>query len=91
MAMIPAVERNLKASANTARALLALYGELSIQDTLYAGAANYDAAITDEALGQSGAFQGLTAQAVADAEYAKATILSTLQNALPALSILAQY
>jgi hypothetical protein len=74
------------ASSRTAAKLLDLIGELSQENVLFNGAPNYKSAITQPILDATPG--GLTVQQLADAEFAKASILTTLNGALPALAIL---
>lgn len=75
-------------SSRTAAALLLLYGELSQENVLFNGAPNYKAAITQPIIDAQASNAGLTVQNLADAEFALASILTTLTGALPALAIL---
>lgn len=74
-----------------AKQLLALYGQLQTQNTLYAGTPNYDAEITQANIDTIPAFLDaeLTTTTIADARFAMATIMTTITNALPALAEMA--
>lgn len=92
MAMSNVHQNFVSRSASMAKQLLDLYGELVQLNTLWAGTPNYQSAITQEMLDAVNEFSGagLTLQTLADSEYILAQILNNLQNALPALSVLAE-
>ncbi len=73
------------------RVLLDQIGSLEQLNVLWAGSPGYDTAITQEVIDSVPAFleAGLTAQNLADAEYALAITLTNIKNALVALTILA--
>lgn len=71
--------------------LLDLLGTLDQLNSLWAGSPSYQTLITQAQINLQDQYAaaGLTTQNVADAEYALATIKTTLENALVALSVLA--
>lgn len=79
-------------SGNAAQKLLDMIGELQQLDVLWAGSPNYDALITQGEIDTVPTFTGagLTTTHLADAEFALASIKTTLTNALPALTVLAR-
>jgi hypothetical protein len=91
MAM-PQVQQNfISRSSYTAKRLLDMYGELQQLNVLWAGAPNFDGLIDQDAIDTIPSFSDseLTTQTLADAEFALATIMGTITNALPALTQLA--
>lgn len=78
-------------TAYRAKIMLDQYGPLSQLNVLWAGAPNYDALITQAEIDSVPSFAGagLTTQTLADAEFALATIRTTIENALPSLTVLA--
>lgn len=89
---LTAIQSNfISDSANIAKQLLALEGPLDQLNTLWAGSPAFNAAINQSALdGTNFAANGLTALNLTDAEFALATILTNIKNALPALVVLAR-
>lgn len=77
-------------SVRTVQDLMKLYGTLVELDSLWAGAPAYNVAITQEALdtAANAPFAGMTAQNLADAEFALSSIKNTIANAIAALSVL---
>lgn len=87
--MASAVHQNfISRDAQLAKKLLDLYGELQTQNTLWAGTPNYDAEITQAVIDSVPSFleSELTTTTLADARFAMATIMTTITNALPALT-----
>jgi hypothetical protein len=80
--------------SNTAKAAKILmdefYGLETQNNQLYAGAADFDTTITQGDLDSVASFGGLTTTQVADASFALATILGTINSALQALTVLAR-
>lgn len=72
--------------------MLSRLGPLLELNTLWAGSPNYDALITQAEIDSVPAFvdAGLTAQELADGLFALAVIKDTINNALPALTVLAR-
>lgn len=72
--------------------MLSRLGPLLQLNTLWAGSPNYDGLITQQEIDSVPEFvaAGLTVQELADAEFALATIKDTINNALPALTVLAK-
>jgi hypothetical protein len=79
-----------KTSYNAKR-LLDMYGDLAQLNVLWAGSPNYDGLIDQASIDSvpSLAGAGLTASQLADAEFIMATIKGNIENALPALTVLA--
>lgn len=75
-------------SGSAASTLLALEGALDQINVLWAGSPNYQAQIDQAGLDSVTSFSGLTVQELTDAEFALATVLNTIKNALPALTVL---
>lgn len=92
MAMPLAHQQFVVDSSYEARVLLERLGPLLQLDVLWAGAANYDGLIDQASIDTVPNFAeaDLTETDLADAEFALATIKSTLSNALPALTKLAK-
>lgn len=65
-------------------------GQLVINDTLWAGAPDYDALIVQQDLDDTPSFGGLTVSELGDATFALASLKNTIQSALPALLKLAR-
>lgn len=89
MALTQAEIQFLQNTGQAVKGLLAQEGQLDQLNVLWAGAAQFSTSITQNDLDTSAAFKDLTTQNIADAEFALATVLNTIKNALPALSIVA--
>ncbi len=91
MAMSAAHQNFVSQTAYRARVMLDQIGPLEQLNTLWAGTPNYDELITQEEIDSVASFAGagLTAQNVADAEFALATIKGQIDNAMVALTVLA--
>jgi hypothetical protein len=91
MAMSAAHQNFVSATSYRAKILLDQIGPLDQLNVLWAGSPGYDTAITQEEIDsvESFAGAGLTAQNLADAEYVLAGILTSINNALVALTVLA--
>ena len=89
--MNPAYKKFIQISSNHARVLFNNYGPLAEQNILWAWAAQYQTKITQGEIDSDPelAAAGLTVQNVADALYALALIKTAIDNAMPALTILA--
>lgn len=89
MAFTQAESNFVSSSAQTAKALLNLEGQLDQLNVLWAGSPGYNTSITQGDLDSVASFSGLTTTQLGDAEFAMATILTTIKNALPALTVVA--
>ncbi len=89
---LTAGEANLVSfTSKAAKILLDQFYSLETQNNqLYAGAADMDTTITQADLDSVAAFGGLTTTQLADASFAMATILGTINSALQALTVLAR-
>lgn len=78
-------------SSISAQALLALYGDLSQLNVLWAGSPDYQHGITQTDLDSYPAFEdcGLTVAQLTEVEYAIGQIVGLLTNKLPDLSVVA--
>lgn len=88
MALTQAERTFILNSAQVARTLLDNEGKLDQINVLWAGAPDYHAGITQGDIDSYATFAGLTTDQLADAEFALASILTTIKNALPALTVL---
>jgi hypothetical protein len=90
MAMTAARKQFVVRTSSEVKALMSLYTELCQLNALWAGAPNFDDLITQADLDEVAEFSGvgLTAQQLADAEYALASIKSTIEGALVPLAVL---
>lgn len=91
MAMSSAHQNFVSKTSNEAKRLLEFFAQETQLNVLWAGAPNYDQLITQQDIDSVASFAGagLTTQNIADAQFAMATINTTIQNALVALTILA--
>lgn len=80
----------VETTASAARQLLDMYGDLTVQNTLWAGTPAYNAVIDDTVLATVDSYvaAGLTAARLTDALYALEQVRGALTNALPALAVL---
>lgn len=87
----PAFANFISRTGQASKTQLDQIGTLLQLDVLWAGAADYDALITQAEVDEFPSFvaAGLTAGQLADALFALATIRNTINNALPALTMLA--
>lgn len=87
----PAFANFISRTGQASKTQLDQIGTLSQLDVLWAGAADYDALITQAEIDEFPSFvaAGLTAAQLGDALFALATIRNTINNALPALTMLA--
>lgn len=87
----PAFANLISRTGQASKTQLDQIGTLSQLDVLWAGAADYDALITQAEIDEFPSFvaAGLTAAQLGDALFALATIRNTINNALPALTMLA--
>ena len=76
-------------SVAIAAQLIDLYGALVQVDQLWAGAADFDTTITQGDIDTVAAWAGLTTTTLNDAEFAIAAIKTSITNALPSLTVLA--
>jgi len=91
MPMSDAHQNFISQTSYRAKVLLDQVGPLAQLNVLWAGSPDYDTAITQEEINSVPSFvgAGLTVQQVADAEYVLASILTSINNALVALTMLA--
>lgn len=89
MALTQAEIQFLQTTGQAVKGLLAQEGQLDQLNVLWAGAAQFSVSITQNDLDTTPAFANLTVQNIADVEYALAAVLSTIKNALPALTTVA--
>ncbi len=91
MSMSAAHQNFVSNTAEQARELLKFFAEETQLNVLWAGAPNYQAAITQAEIDSVSSFAGagLTAQQLADAQYAMEQVNTTIENALVALTVLA--
>lgn len=91
MALTNAEASFINRNAQAAKTLLDLYGELIQLDQLYAGAADFDASITQGDLDSVATYtqSGLTTTVIADAQFGMSAIRTSITNMLAALSVLA--
>jgi hypothetical protein len=91
MALSSAEANFISKSGASAKTLLDLYGELVQLDQLWAGAADFDATITQGDIDSVPSYtqSGLTATVLGDGEFALAGIKTAITNALPSLTVLA--
>lgn len=91
MAMSAVHQNFISRTSYTSKRLLDLYGELQQLNTLWAGVPDYDAEITQGEIDTVPSFLDaeLAYQTLADAEFALASIMTTITNALPALTEIA--
>ncbi len=91
MAMSSAHQNFVSNTSTETRRLLEFFAKETQLNVLWSGAPAYQTAITQEEIDSVASFAGagLTAQNIADAQYAMAAINTSIQNALVALTILA--
>jgi hypothetical protein len=92
MALSVPQQQFVKDTGRASQIVLDIYGLLTQLDVLWAGTPNYDALITQGEIDATPALagQGLTATTLGDAEFALASIKTTVTNALPALTVVAR-
>jgi hypothetical protein len=89
MALTAAETNFVNKSIATANTLISMYGTLVELDQLWAGAADFDAQITQGDIDTVVAWNGLTTTILGDAQFAMAAMKTSITNALQALSVLA--
>jgi hypothetical protein len=82
-------KRYIVSNSQTAKALMALYGVLAANNTLYYGSPDYDASITQQAIDGAPEFEGLEKARLDGSQSVQSNIFNLITAALPDLTVLA--